>query len=797
MNRKQSANHENHRYPPTVYETRMKPMIDRALSLAGMIILAPLYGVIAVGIYLDDPGPVFFWQKRVGKNKRYFYLHKFRTMKMCTPCDVPTHMLSNPERYITSMGRFLRKSSLDELPQLWDIFRGKMSIVGPRPALWNQKDLIRERDKYDANSVRPGLTGLAQIRGRDELENPQKAAIDGAYVSVLRSGIGPAFRQDITCLAGTVKSVLCQEGVVEGGTGSLRQKGEERDRLEEYGYKKEFHIDKTARKRVLVTGADSYIGGAFASYVRKCYPNIAVHTLDMKSDTWKTYDFTDYDSVFHVAGIAHSDTGKSSRKEKRRYYAVNRDLAVEAAKKSKASGVKQFIFVSSMIIYGEASPYGKERVIDQYTVPAPSNFYGDSKWQGDMGVRRLADEYFKVAVLRLPMVYGKGSKGNYPILSGLAKKLPIFPNVNNRRSMLYIDNLCEFVSLLVLSGSGGIFFPQNAQYSKTSALAAYIAQANHKKICMMKSLRPFIYVASRMPGNFKKVVNKAFGNFVCDQKLSEYKGLEYRVADLKTSIEQTENCPRDSKHRKDEVEFTVITVCRNRENEVRRTIESVLNQTYPNIEYLIIDGASTDATVSIAKEYEDAFKKKGYQYKIFSEPDKGIYDAMNKGIQRAEGEMIGFINAGDWYGAEAVAVAAGEYEREPYDYFYGDIHLIRANGNTIVKHSRADRFPTSRHWNHPTSFVRRELYKELGGFKGKGIHDDFEFFLRARRAGKKFRIVNRALAYFPVGGTSNEKSCKMCKKRIDDRYRCYRENGYSPLYFFECVGIEAAKFVLS
>ena len=143
----------------------MKPVVDKLLSFGGLVVLSPLYGLLSLAVYLDDPGPVFFTQKRVGKDKHFFMLHKYRSMKMDTPHDVPTHQLSNPEQYITRVGRVLRKTSLDELPQIWDIFRGRMSIIGPRPALWNQEDLVKERDKYSANSVMPGLTGWAQING--------------------------------------------------------------------------------------------------------------------------------------------------------------------------------------------------------------------------------------------------------------------------------------------------------------------------------------------------------------------------------------------------------------------------------------------------------------------------------------------------------------------------------------------------------------------------------------------------------------------------------------------------------
>lgn len=204
-----------------MYENVLKRAIDIAASFCGMLLLSWIYVLIAAAVFFDDPGPVFFSQKRVGKGKAFFSMHKFRSMKMSTPHDTPTHLLENPEQYITRVGRFLRKSSLDELPQIWDIFVGNMSIIGPRPALWNQEDLIEERDKYGANDVRPGLTGWAQINGRDELEIAEKARLDGEYVKVLKRGGIDAFLLDAKCFFRTFASVARHEGIVEGGTGAL------------------------------------------------------------------------------------------------------------------------------------------------------------------------------------------------------------------------------------------------------------------------------------------------------------------------------------------------------------------------------------------------------------------------------------------------------------------------------------------------------------------------------------------------------------------------------------------------
>lgn len=199
----------------------IKRIIDIILSGAAIIILSPLLLVLCLAIKFDTPGPILFTQKRVGIHKSFFLIYKFRTMRIDTPKDVPTHMLENPEQYITKVGKFLRKTSLDELPQIFNIFMGQMSIVGPRPALWNQDDLVAEREKYGANDVTPGLTGWAQINGRDELEIPVKAKLDGEYVAQY------GFRMDLKCFFGTITSVLKHDGVVEGGTGELHKEADQ------------------------------------------------------------------------------------------------------------------------------------------------------------------------------------------------------------------------------------------------------------------------------------------------------------------------------------------------------------------------------------------------------------------------------------------------------------------------------------------------------------------------------------------------------------------------------------------
>lgn len=288
-------------------------------------------------------------------------------------------------------------------------------------------------------------------------------------------------------------------------------------------------------KKILITGANSYIGTSFENYISQFPDAYQTETVDMIDGTWREKSFAGYDAVFHVAGIAHSDTGKVSEERKAFYYKINTDLAVETARKAKADGVKQFIFMSSAIVYGDSAPIGRNKIITPDTPLSPANFYGDSKVQAEKGVLPLNDEHFKVVILRPPMIYGPGSKGNYPVLAKLAKKLPVFPVVENQRSMLYIGNLVEFVRLMVENGEQGIFWPQNREYSNTTELVRLIAQANEKKVVMIQG---FTW-ALKLLRHFTGLVDKAFGSLCYQQSMSEYPQ-NYRKFDLEESIRITE-----------------------------------------------------------------------------------------------------------------------------------------------------------------------------------------------------------------------------------------------------------------
>ena len=288
-------------------------------------------------------------------------------------------------------------------------------------------------------------------------------------------------------------------------------------------------------KRILITGANSYIGTSLERWLLQTPADYQVDTLDMQDDTWRDKDFGGYNTVFHVAGIAHADVEKVSEERKQLYYQVNTKLALETAEKAKNDGVKQFIFMSSIIVYAGC----KEKIITVHTQPKPLNFYGDSKWQAEIGLCKLETDKFRIAILRPPMIYGKGSKGNYPQLAKLAVKLPFFPVVRNMRSMLYIDNLNELIRLIIDNEDSGVFFPQNSRYVSTHDMVREIATVKKHKIVLVKGFGWLVKCMSFIPGKIGKLVAKAFGSLVYDMTMSEY-SQNYRVCSFEDSIRQTE-----------------------------------------------------------------------------------------------------------------------------------------------------------------------------------------------------------------------------------------------------------------
>lgn len=286
-------------------------------------------------------------------------------------------------------------------------------------------------------------------------------------------------------------------------------------------------------KNILITGKTSYIGNQLADWLAKEPEKYNVTKKSVRDDKWKKYDFSSYDTIVHVAGIAHQDT-KADQEEL--YYKVNTDLTIELAKKAKLEGAKQFIFISSMIVYGVSSKIGEKKIITKDTLPEPINFYGNSKLLAEEGILPMQSNCFNIVVIRPPMIYGKGSKGNYPILAKFSKSTPIFPNIDNERSMLHIDNFCEFLKIMIYYEETGIYFPQNKEYVSTSNLVRLIALYHGKKIKMTKIFNPFL---KRMSRNDK--VNKVFGNLIYEKSISYYNKANYQIRSLEESISLTES----------------------------------------------------------------------------------------------------------------------------------------------------------------------------------------------------------------------------------------------------------------
>lgn len=315
-------------------------------------------------------------------------------------------------------------------------------------------------------------------------------------------------------------------------------------------------------KRILITGVNSYLGNAIEQYLMEynsAQGKEAYHVdkLSLREEagnaaSWRQTSFAGYDTILHVAGIAHADVGNVSQDIQDLYYRINCGMTLEVAQKAKEEGVPQFVYFSSVIIYGESGSLGKTKMITEDTRPQPANFYGDSKWQAEKGLQELVagagkenaeqsqnEHDFCVAILRLPMIYGKDSKGNFPLLVNLAAKMPVFPAINNQRSMLYVENLAEFVRLLVEHGGGGLFYPQNAEYVTTAGMVQAIGKAQGRQIRLWKLLNPMVVLASHVPGKIGKLVNKAFGSLTIDRELTNESikllGDFYKY-DLETSI---------------------------------------------------------------------------------------------------------------------------------------------------------------------------------------------------------------------------------------------------------------------
>lgn len=289
-------------------------------------------------------------------------------------------------------------------------------------------------------------------------------------------------------------------------------------------------------KKIIITGNNSYIGTSVEAYLNQWTEKYLVTTINVRGGHWKNVSFEGYDTLYHVAGIAHSDVRGVLAEDKKSYYSVNTDLTLDVAKKAKKDGVRQFIFMSSIIVYGDSAPIGEDKVIRANTPLDPANFYGDSKKKAEEGLKALRDENFKIVILRPPMIYGRGSKGNYSVLRKIAQLTPIFPKIHNHRSMLYLTNLCEFVRLMIENEEDGVFLPQNREYMNTSKMVRSIAAVHGKRVVLVPGIELLLKAASLIT----PMANKAFGNLVIDKNLSQYKD-DYQIVSAMDSIRETES----------------------------------------------------------------------------------------------------------------------------------------------------------------------------------------------------------------------------------------------------------------
>lgn len=394
-------------YKPSIYDKYVKRAIDVILSFGGLVILAPVLAAIALAIKIEDPGPVLFTQKRVGQNKKYFKLHKFRSMKVSTPHDVPTHMLDNPEQYITKVGKFIRAHSLDELPQIWDIFVGNMSVIGPRPALWNQDLLIAERDKYGANDVKPGLTGWAQINGRDELEIPEKAKLDGEYVEKI------SLKMDIKCFIRSIHVVTKDDSVVEGGTGEISKQ----------------------EQRNLKNPGDTFVSVVMSTYKRN--DTLRKALLSLVSQTYKNFevvlidDNADSEWTKKVRQIVNEMEGKITIK-----YIVNEENLGSSASRNRGIVIAQGEYITFLDDDDIYLPEKIERqLVDLILTQADYGItdlflYDDNENLIDKRVRTYIQNTDKKSLMRYHLIHHMTGTDTFMFRTEYLRKIGGFPDID-------------------------------------------------------------------------------------------------------------------------------------------------------------------------------------------------------------------------------------------------------------------------------------------------------------------------------------------------------------------------------
>ena len=512
-------------------------------------------------------------------------------------------------------------------------------------------------------------------------------------------------------------------------------------------------------KRILIVGPHSYIGSCFQAYLQQRPEQYEAASISVRDNMWQSRDFSEYDAVLYAAAIVHQ---RETDENRSLYEQVNCQLAAELAQKAKREGVRQFIYLSSASVYGV-----DEGVLTPETKPAPVTAYGRSKLHAEEELRPLADSGFQVTLLRIPMVYGPGCKGNYRMLEKLAGVLPFFADYPNQRSRISIDTLCAFLRRCIDTPESGLYFPQDGSYSCTCKELQTLAAQKGRKLPLWKWLNPAVWLLAHTTQKGRK----AFGTLI-------YRGDPHIDGERQP------------------ISVSLVTATYNSEKTLARTIESVLAQTVPCKEYTIMDGASADGTVAVAHRYDAAFAEKGIIYRVISEPDRGMYDAINKAVALSTGTIVGNVNSDDYYEPIAVETVIEEYKKQPYDMIYGDLRVVRRSGS-FIKKAKLKRFVSTRYWNHPTMFVTKETYNKEQ-YRLQSMYDDCDLMLRLRKGHYRVRVVDRVLSNFTFGeGMSTKKDIHQALSRAKLRTTIYRQNGYSWVYVVESYILELVKYLMA
>lgn len=529
--------------------------------------------------------------------------------------------------------------------------------------------------------------------------------------------------------------------------------------------------------KILITGANSYVGTSFEKWLSQWPDKYHVDTIDMIDGTWRQKSFAGYDAVFHVAGIAHVSADPS---KKDLYYKINRDLAIETAGKAKADGAKQFVFMSSMIIYGADEPVGKEKVITKDTIPVPADFYGDSKLQADLAIQELADDSFTVSIMRPPVIYGPGCKGNFPKLLKLAKYAFIFPNINNRRSMIYIDNFCECVRQIIDENKGGIFFPQNEEYVSTKDVIVKARKLAGRGTLIIP-IQNIICTMFNKNRNFRK----AFGSKVYAKELShlgignkygnaDYSGLNYQEISFVESLKRQDIW---------QPFVSVIMATYNDEPyHLKLAIDSIINQTYSSFELIIVD----DSTRYDSKSVIDSYARDKRVRILRGESKLGFVPSLNYGLSCANGSLIARMDGDDISVPNRFALQVEYFNAHPRcDILGGQIDIIDEIGNLTGKR----RYPLGgvKLWcfflfrtplAHPAVMFRRKIVDA-------GYHydvcmkkaEDVDFWIRLHHDGYRIENVRDVLLQFRIDSSFVQK--RVYNKEQEDYVIKSRKRNFS------------------